>query len=111
MNIANGPFHALQGVARSVKRRPASIDLKRALRDFCGMDATKLSAFIGIGDRFAAAACGQSRPIDADQVALLKGIVEHLEDELAAAPFLVPDDKPDQQHSPDESHHLDRERL
>lgn len=110
MNAANLAFHALQGVARSVERRPASVDLGRAVADFCNQDATKCDRLASIGSRLSAAKFGYGR-FDTDDLKLLRAFLDSVEGDLAMSDFTVPDDKPDTQHSPDESHFLDRERI
>jgi len=106
---ANAVFHALQGVARSVERRPASVDLGRAMADFCGQDAAKYDRLASIGSRLSAAKFGYGR-FDTADVKLLRSFLDAVEGDLAFSDF-IPDDKPDTQHSPDESHFRDRERL
>lgn len=111
MNAANLAFHALQGVARSVERRqPASVDLGRAVADFCGQDATKFDRLASIGSKLSAAKFGYGR-FDTADLKLLRAFLDSVEGDLAMSDFTVPDDKPDTQHSPDESHFLDRERI
>lgn len=110
MNAANLAFHALQGVARSVERRPASVDLGRAMSDFCNQDATKFDRLASIGSRLAAAKFGYGR-FDTADLKLLRAFLDSIEADLAMSDFTVPDDKPDTQHSPDESHFLDQERI
>jgi len=110
MNAANLAFHALQGVARSVERRPASVDLGRSMRDFAGQDAAKYDRLASIGSRLSSAAYGYGR-FDTDDLKLLRAFLDSVEGDLAMSDFTVPDDKPDTQHSPDESHFMDRERI
>lgn len=110
MNPNNFAFHAMQGILQSVRPATASVDLARSMRDFCGQDATKYDALASIGSRLAAAACGYGR-FNTKDAKLLRDFLESLEADLAMSDFTAPDDKPDTQHSPDESHHLDRERM
>jgi hypothetical protein len=112
MNIANGPFHALQGVARSVQ--PTRINITPAVSDFAGQNSRVLDAICRIGNAFELAAyvgSNSAAMLNADDFELLKRLVEHLNGEFAIAGVLRRDTAVDQQHSPDESHFLDRERI
>ncbi len=112
MNV-NAAFHALQSVARSVGRQQTRIDITRSVRDFGGQDDKLLCRLGNIAGKISAAGYGASfvQHVTLDEFQLLKRFVEHAEADFAMADFLVPDDKPDQQHSPDESDFRDRERL
>jgi len=107
---AHGLTTTLQNIGKPAKPAPAGVDLGRAMRDFCGQDAAKYDRLASIGSRLSAAKFGYGR-FDTDDLKLLRAFLDSVEGDLAMSDFTVPDDKPDTQHSPDESHFRDRERL
>jgi hypothetical protein len=112
MNAANFAFHALQGVARTVK--PTGIDIGRTARDFADQDATKLDAIGRVAAKLTAACyggAGYANLVYSDDFAVFKQFMQHAEADFALADFTVPDTKVDQPYQRDEWNPFDRAKL
>lgn len=112
--IANSVFHAVQGIAKSAtKPAPTRIDIARTVRDWADQDDTKIRKLGFVAGKISGAAYGgtaYAQIVDAEDIAVLRDFLHHAEADPAFADFTVPDDKVDQPHSRDESHHLDQEK-
>lgn len=88
-----------------------AVSVAPALRDFAGIDATSMDAIANAGQSLIDARYGGFGSIKHSDFAVLEDFVDFLRGEFALCGIARRNNAPDQQHSPDESHYLDQERL
>lgn len=87
------------------------VSLAPALRDFAGIDATSMDAIASAGQSLIDARYGGFGSLKHSDFVVLEDFVDFLRGEFALCGIARRNNAADVQHSPDESHYLDRERL